>query len=241
MIKKAREAILHCRRLRVLTGAGISAESGVPTFRGANGLWGKYNVMELATPEAFQRNPELVWKFYNWRREVIAKVKPNPAHKALVDLEKIIPDFLLITQNVDGLHQQAGNKNMVELHGNIWWVKCTTCEYLAQDRSIPLPSLPTCPKCSSLLRPNVVWFGEALDPEVLDKAIEAIEKTEVLLVIGTSAVVQPAASLIWLAKEKGALIIEINIEKTEASEIADITLLGKAGEVLPQLVKSFRE
>jgi len=181
-----------------------------------------------------------VWKFYNWRREVIAKVKPNPAHKALVELEKIIPDFLLITQNVDGLHQQAGNKNMVELHGNIWWVKCTTCKYLDENRQI-LPPLPICPKCGSLLRPNVVWFGEALDPEVLDKAIEAIENTEVLLVIGTSAVVQPAASLIWLAKKHGALIIEINVEKTEATGIADITLLGKAGEVLPQLVKSFRE
>jgi len=237
LLKKAREIISKCQRLTVLTGAGISAESGVPTFRGADGLWRQYKATDLATPEAFDRDPKLVWEFYNWRRELLAKVQPNPAHKALVKLEKRIPSFVLITQNVDGLHQQAGSKNVIELHGNIWWVKCTSCAYLTRDKRVPLPILPFCPKCGALLRPHVVWFGESLNPKILDKAIESISSTQVLLVVGTSAVVQPAASFIWIAKQRGATVIEINLEKTAATEIADISLLGKAGEILPELTK----
>jgi len=234
-IEKTREILLNTKKLTVLSGAGISAESGIPTFRGADGLWQKYNVTQLATPEAFKKDPKLVWDFYNWRRGLISKAKCNLAHKALVKLEQKISDFCLITQNIDDLHRKAGNKNIIELHGNIWWIRCTKCDFLKEDRRIPLPFPPLCPKCQSLLRPHVVWFGEALDPDILALAIKEIKTTEILLVVGTSATVQPAASLIWIAKENGAFLIEVNSEPSEATPIMDISLRGKAGEILPQL------
>jgi NAD-dependent deacetylase len=239
-LKRAKEILLDAQSLVVFTGAGISAESGIPTFRGQGGLWRQYRAMDLATPEAFARNPKLVWEFYNWRRELIAKAEPNPAHKALVELEKFFPQFTLITQNVDGLHQKAGSQKIIELHGNIWWVRCTACPYLAEDRRVPLPLLPHCPQCGALLRPHVVWFGETLDPNVLQKTAEVVETTEVMLVIGTSAVVHPAASFIVWAKQKGVRIIEVNLEKTPVSSLTDVTLLGKAGEILPKLVTDYQ-
>ena len=235
-IKKACKIISDTKKLTVLTGAGISAESGIPTFRGPGGLWQKYNVAELATPEAFKKDPKLVWEFYNWRRELISKAKCNPAHKALVKLEEKIPKFCLITQNIDGLHLKAGNRNIIELHGNIWWVRCTRCSFLKEDRRVPLPFPPLCPNCQNLLRPHVVWFGEPLDLDILNLAIREAETAETFLIIGTSATVQPAASLIWLAKEKGAFLIEINPEPSEATPIVDIYLKGKAGEILPKLI-----
>jgi NAD-dependent deacetylase len=220
----------------VLTGAGISAESGVPTFRGADGLWRRYRAVDLATPEAFAQDPALVWEFYNWRRELLAPLRPNPAHLALVEMEQRLPRLNLVTQNIDGLHQAAGSRAVVELHGNIWWVRCTQCQQVSEDRRVPLPKLPACQACGGLLRPHVVWFGETLEADILQAAYDAVEHCQVMLVIGTSALVQPAASMGLHARRSGAFVAEINLEPTPNSEVSDVTVLGKAGEVLPRLV-----
>jgi NAD-dependent deacetylase len=208
----------------------------VPTFRGAEGLWRHYRATDLATPEAFARDPQLVWQFYNWRRALLAPLRPNAAHLALVELERRAPDFQLITQNIDGLHQAAGSCRVLELHGNIWQVRCTGCGRVAEDRMVPLPDLPTCGVCGKLLRPHVVWFGEPLDPMVLDQAFQALGSGQVLLIIGTSAVVQPAASMGLYARRHGAWVAEINLDPTPATGSYDVTLLGKAGEILPRVV-----
>lgn len=236
LTEQAKNKVLDSKRLVVLTGAGISAESGVPTFRGKDGIWQRYRVTDLATPEAFVKDPKLVWEFYNWRRRLISKVIYNPAHKALVALEDKIPQFVLITQNIDDLHRKAGSKNIIELHGNIWWVRCSRCSFKAEDRRLPIPFPPVCPECGGMLRPNVVWFGEFLDMNVLNNAVKEVEMAETLLVIGTSAVVQPAASLIGIAKKNGAFLIEINLEPTEATSISNISIRGRAGKVLPRLI-----
>jgi NAD-dependent deacetylase len=220
-LQQAGRWLAESERVAALTGAGISAESGVPTFRGEDGLWQGFRATDLATPQAFARDPKLVWNFYNWRRELLAPLQPNPAHKALIHLEEKIPQFSLITQNIDDLHHRAGSKNLVELHGNIWMV----------------PQLPACKECDGLLRPHVVWFGEQLDPTILDKAVAAIRSSDTMLVIGTSALVQPAASLAIVAKEQGARVVEINLEPTPYSHKLDIALRGKAGEILPQVVE----
>ena len=236
-IKALRDALRKAERIAALTGAGISAESGVPTFRGADGLWRKYDVMELATPHAFARDPELVWEFYNWRRNLITGLTFNPGHKALVDLEARVPHFALITQNVDGLHLKAGSKNLLEIHGNLWKVRCTKCHTVTLDMSSNMGALPKCRECGGLLRPHVVWFGESLDFTLLNRAVEAARSCQVMLVIGTSAIVQPAASLAFEAKEAGAVVAEINLEKTPSSGGMDFVLLGKAGEILPKLLE----
>jgi len=223
-------------RIVALTGAGISAESGIPTFRGENGLWKKYRPEELATPEAFFKNPETVWEWYFWRRRIIAKAEPNPAHMALKKLEDNLGnDFWIITQNVDGLHQKAGCKNVVELHGNIWFDRCTSCSYIWEDREIEFKGVPKCPKCSSTARPDVVWFGEAV--RNIDRAYELASNADIMLVIGTSAQVYPAALLPIVTKENGGKIIEINLERTQLSYVADEVHLGKAGEILPKIVE----
>lgn len=233
-------AVLHrAERVAVLTGAGISAESGVPTFRGADGLWQNYRATELATPEAFSRNPELVWEFYNWRRRLISKVSYNPAHKALARLERLVSHLTLITQNVDGLHLLAGSKKVLEIHGNLWKVRCAQCQRITTDRSSHMGRLPKCAQCGGLLRPHVVWFGEALDQDLLQQAIEASRTCQVMLVIGTSSVVQPAASLALEAKSANATVAEINIERTPHSHFMDFSLLGKAGEIVPRLLEDW--
>lgn len=237
-ISVLRESLRKADRVAVMTGAGISAESGVPTFRGADGLWRNHNVTELATPGAFSRDPELVWEFYNWRRELISRITCNPAHKALVELERIVPHFTLISQNVDGLHLLAGSKNLLEIHGNLWKVRCTRCRKITLDRSSNMGPLPKCEECGGLLRPDVVWFGESLDPDLLDRSIDASKDCQVMLVIGTSSVVQPAASLAFQAKNGGAILAEINLEETPHSHFMDYTLLGKAGEIVPKLVEN---
>jgi NAD-dependent deacetylase len=238
-IKELRNALIKAERVTALTGAGISAESGVPTFRGADGLWRNYPVMELATPTAFARNPELVWEFYNWRRNLITGLTVNPGHKALADLEVRVPHFTLITQNVDGLHLKAGSRNLLEIHGNLWKVRCTQCYKVSLDMSPSMGAMPKCRECGGLLRPHVVWFGESLDPSLLDRAIEASRSSQVMLVIGTSAVVQPAASMALEAKEAGAVVAEINLEKTPNSGMMDYVLLGKSGEILPKLLEQW--
>ena len=236
-IQQAGHWLAESKRVAVLTGAGISAESGVPTFRGKDGLWQGFRATDLATPQAFAHDPKLVWNFYNWRRELLAPLQPNPAHKALVVLEEKIPQFSLITQNIDDLHRRAGSKNLVELHGNIWMVRCTQCHLVSRNEQVPLPELPACTECGGLLRPHVVWFGEQLDPTILDKAIAEIRSCDTMLVIGTSAVVQPAASFALVAKEQGARVVEINLEVTPYSHKLDLALRGKAGEILPQVLE----
>jgi NAD-dependent deacetylase len=230
-----KEVISKSGRIAALTGAGISAESGVPTFRGEGGIWRHYQVTDVATPQAFSRDPELVWEFYNWRRSLISDITFNPGHKALAALERHVKDFILITQNVDGLHRKAGSKNLIELHGNLWEVRCTRCHRLTEDRSPNMGGLPTCEECGGLLRPNVVWFGETLDPDILHRAIEAARSCELMLVIGTSGVVQPAASLAFEAKSGGAVVAEINIERTPQSGMMDFVLTGESGKILPML------
>ncbi|MEN6485197.1 MAG: Sir2 family NAD-dependent protein deacetylase, partial [Syntrophobacteraceae bacterium] len=190
---------------------------------------------DLATPEAFARDPKLVWEFYNWRRELLEPLRPNAAHLSLAKLENRLSSFFLITQNIDGLHQMAGSRNVLELHGNIWKVRCTACGRLTEDRRVPLPLLPTCEDCGALLRPHVVWFGETLDPGILDRAYEEVLRCEVMLVIGTSGTVQPAASMGMLAGRNGALVVEINLEPTPYSDIYSVSIAGKAGEIVPQL------
>lgn len=230
--------IASARAIAVLTGAGLSQESGVPTFRGADGLWRRYRAEELATPEAFARDPRLVWEWYDWRRSVIARAQPNPAHCALAELERRVPTFSLLTQNVDGLEDLAGCRNVLRLHGDIWLLRCTGCGREEKNRTVPLSELPPRCGCGALLRPGVVWFGESLPEEVLTRAFAAAERAEVFLVVGTSAVVQPAASLPLLARQAGARVIEINLEPTPLSSAVDVSLYGAAGEILPQLVQS---
>ena len=230
------------RHVAVLTGAGISAESGVPTFREAQtGLWAKYDPQELATPEAFQRNPKLVWEWYAWRRELVNKAAPNAGHQALVALAELVPQFTLITQNVDGLHQRAGSQNVICLHGNIMETKCFAHGHPISDlpESDELP--PRCPECGSLLRPNVVWFGENLPADALETAVHAARSCDIFLSIGTSALVHPAASLPLLAVENSAFLIEINPQPTPLSRWADATLSGAAGEVLPLLLTQLQK
>lgn len=238
-INDAAAALRGAQRIAVLTGAGISAESGVPTFRGEHGLWRQFRAEELATPEAFARDPKLVWEWYDWRRGLIAKVEPNSGHQTLAKWETIFTKFSLITQNVDGLHRRAGSRNVLELHGNIWNMRCTKEGTLSENLESPLEEIPPrCAKCSSLLRPDVVWFGEPLDPDILARAGETCSLCRVMLVIGTSAFVQPAASLPLRAAETGAMLIEINPAPTPLTHFADISLQGKAGEILPQIDRS---
>jgi len=236
-IAQARSWINNATATTALTGAGISAESGVPTFRGFAGLWKQFRPEDLATPEAFARHPELVWEWYDWRRSLIAKAQPNPGHRALADLERRAQSFTLITQNVDRLHQRAGSQSVLELHGSIWQLRCTACHREWSDETVPLPHLPPTCRCGGLARPAVVWFGESLPREAWSRAERAASTCDVFLVIGTSALVYPAAGLASLAHRCGAKLIEINAEKTALSNAADLALTGPAGEILPALLR----
>lgn len=234
----ARERLALARRVAVLTGAGISAESGVPTFRGEGGLWENHRPEDLATPGAFARDPDLVWRWYHWRRGLIAGCQPNPAHQALAALEAETPVFTLITQNVDGLHRLAGSRDPLEIHGNIWRMRCTECGRVWENRDTNDQSKPSCGECGALARPDVVWFGENLNPALLEKAWQAAYQADYMLVVGTSAVVHPAAGLAAAAKEAGAFVVEVNLEPTPNTSWVDAPLLGKAGEILPLLVEA---
>jgi NAD-dependent deacetylase len=238
-IARAATILRKSARVAVLTGAGISAESGLGTFRGAGGLWEGHRVEEVATPRAFRHDPSLVWRFYNMRRVALAAVAPNPGHHALVALERRLgPDaFTLVTQNVDGLHQQAGNVNVLEIHGALRRVRCTGCAAVTDRGTEPLAELPRCDGCGEMLRPDVVWFEEALPEGVWKKAEDAVARCECLMVVGTSAVVYPAAGLIDLARMQGAAVLEVNVTPSAASSRVDVLLLGPSGTVLPELIK----
>lgn len=225
----------------VLTGAGVSAESGVPTFRGKDGLWRTYRAEELATPEAFARDPRTVWEWYDYRRQIVAGIEPNPAHSAITRLDETFGRFLLITQNVDGLHERSGTKRMVELHGNLFRVRCTGGCGTSQNLEVPLKAIPPTCTCGAMLRPDVVWFGESLPERAISAACEASQTCDLMLVVGTSAVVQPAASMPLIAKQAGAHLIEVNPDPTPITPFVDIALSGKAGEVLPEAVEALLE
>ncbi|HEV2690861.1 MAG TPA: NAD-dependent deacylase [Bryobacteraceae bacterium] len=231
-----REWLKQARSVAVLTGAGVSAESGVPTFRGTNGLWKQRRAEDLATPAAFARNPKLVWEWYDWRRGVLSQAKPNPGHYALAELERRVSNFTLITQNVDGLHELAGSQNVLRLHGSMWTLRCLGCERERVDKRTPLPEIPPKCECGGMLRPGVVWFGEALPQGVWRDAEAAARAADLFLVIGTSAVVYPAAGLAQIAKSSGAHVVEINIAETVLSDGIDSFLQGPSGELLPQLI-----
>lgn len=230
-IRRLRKA----RSVAVLTGAGISAESGVPTFRGEGGLWKSHRPEELATPGAFARDPRLVWEWYDWRRQLIAKCRPNPGHMVLARWESRFPDFSLVTQNVDGLHRLAGNNRIHPLHGDIWTVRCLACGREEEDRRVPLPELPPRCLCGGMLRPGVVWFGEALPEKPYSLALDAVRRAEVVLVAGTSGLVYPAAGLPAIAKSAGAWTVEINLAGTPLSASADDVWPGPSGQILPAL------
>lgn len=226
------------QRIAVLTGAGISAESGVPTFREAQtGLWSRYDPAQLATAEAFHRDPQLVWEWYTWRRQLISRAQPNPGHFALVELESHFPEFSLITQNVDGLHNLSGSRSTIELHGNISRTKCSVEDIQITKWSETGEIPPRCPRCGGLLRPDVVWFGEGLPERAIQAACEIAANCHLFFSIGTSALVQPAASLPFLAMQNGAQVIEVNIDQTPLTASADWNFTAPAGHVLPALVQ----
>ncbi len=258
------EVLKEAEQVGVLSGAGLSAESGIPTFRGKDGLWNRFNPTELATFEAFQEDPKLVWKWYIWRMHLIANSKPNPAHYAITEMEKLFPRFLHITQNVDGLHREAGGKKFVELHGHIFDGKCRFCgkHYTAEEfselypiasktflksiteetlkeevfRKIDEGELPFCRNCGEIVGPGVVWFGESLPEEAVEKAFSFAEGCNVLLVVGTSGVVQPAASIPLIAKRKNAVLVEINPQETPLSPYCDLVFRESASSALPKLI-----
>lgn len=236
-MEQARRWIAEAHSIVVLTGAGVSAESGIPTFRGPGGLWRERKPEQLASPEGFAKDPRLVWEWYDWRRTVIKDVQPNPAHFAIAELERRAPRFSLVTQNVDGLHDRAGSRNVLKLHGDIWMVRCVKCGREARDERAPMPELPPRCDCGGMLRPGVVWFGESLPAETWHAAGEATRCADVVIVAGTSAVVYPAAGLVPLAKASGARVIECNMEETPFSAQLDRSFRGRAGEILPELIR----
>jgi NAD-dependent deacetylase len=242
MLDQVAEIISNSTVGAALTGAGISAESGVPTFRGQQGLWKKFRPEQLATMEAFLSNPDVVWEWYNWRRELISEVKPNPGHYALKDLEEFFTEFTLITQNVDNLHRVVGSSRVLELHGNIYHNKCAECDQpVDNDLAIDPAAIPACEKCGGQVRPDVVWFGEMLPGDIMEAAFADAEKADVFLTVGTSALVQPAASLPLIAKRAGATLIEINPERTPLTDHADFSFQAKSGEVLPRLISALKD
>ena len=223
-------------RTTVLTGAGVSAASGVPTFRGADGLWRRHRPEALATPEAFHRDPALVWEWYNWRRQLVAACEPNRAHTVLAAWTRRDPQMRLITQNVDGLHERAGAERVIRFHGSLWdvgcWEQCARSPIRWSDHTVPFATLPpTCRHCGGLLRPGLVWFREGIDPTVLSQSEEATS-CELFLTIGTSSVVYPAAGLVAQARRRGAFTVEINPDETPASDHVDLVLRGTAEAIL---------
>lgn len=238
-IKHAAEALARASSVCVSSGAGMSAESGVPTFRDDSGYWSKFKPEELATPEAFARDPLTVWDWYRWRRIELAKLSPHAGHRILAEWETRVSDFTVVTQNIDGFHHAAGSQNVIELHGRLDVVRCMDCDYSRQGLDDLGPE-PRCPECEARLRPGVVWFGEMLPPGAIEAAYEAAQRCEVMLVIGTSGVVQPAASLADAAKAYGAFLIEINPNPTPISRIADVRISSGCRDALRAIDEQWR-
>jgi len=233
---RAAEFLAAARKIVVLTGAGVSKESGIPTFRDAQtGLWAQYDPQKLATAEGFLRDPSLVWRWYDFRRKMIRDIKPNAGHFALAEMERMFSQFKLLTQNIDGLHRAAGSTQLIELHGSIDRFKCFDRGHSAQDVLFELEEPPLC-ECGSLIRPDIVWFGEALDGHSLQESFRLSESADVFIVVGTSALVYPAASFPLVASDHGAKVIECNMEETPIAEVADVFLEGPSGNTLPNLV-----
>jgi NAD-dependent deacetylase len=232
--KTLADAFKNAEKIVFFTGAGISAESGIPTFRGKDGLWNKMKPEELASFDAFIKNPELVWEWYQYRRKIIHNTSPNPGHLIISKFQNIFPSVTVVTQNVDNLHRRAGSKTIFELHGNIERNFCVNCkEYYNEDFGDEA-KIQKC-KCGGLIRPDVVWFGEYLPEDQYSSSEKAVKEADIFFIVGTSAVVYPAASLIYVAKQYRSFIIEINIEETEATQYADRSYFGESGKILPQL------
>jgi NAD-dependent deacetylase len=235
-LERFRAAIRPDTDVTVITGAGISASSGIPTFRGAqDSLWSRYRPEELATPQAFARDPELVWRWYDWRRGLVAGSAPNAAHEALARLQDRAR-VTLVTQNVDGYHQQAGSRDVLEFHGSLWNLRCTGCGREGEDRRVPLPIPPHCEACGALLRPGVVWFGETIPSRVLSASAQAAAGCQLCLVVGTAGAVYPAAGLVGAARQAGARIVEFNLEPGGVSHLADLFVPGDAAQTLGLIV-----
>jgi NAD-dependent deacetylase len=252
MLERASEALRAARRVVVFTGAGISAESGIPTFRDAlTGLWARYDPEELATPQAFRADPELVWGWYEWRRALVSRAQPNAGHVAVAAIEAKVPGTVVVTQNVDDLHERAGSTALIRLHGSLFAPRCSDC---AAPAAVPAASAgegdvvepaegkrlppPTCPGCGGLVRPGVVWFGEALPADALKAAVDAAAQCDLLLAVGTSGVVYPAAEIPAVAARHGATVVQVNPEPTALDRVADVNLRGPAAVVLPALVRA---
>jgi NAD-dependent deacetylase len=230
------EKLKTANRVAVITGAGISQESGIPTFRGEGGLWKNYRAEDLATPEAFARDPKLVWEWYEWRKKICFEANPNPAHSSIAEWEQKVPEFHLFTQNVDGLHKRAGSKQFTCIHGEIFSARCTKCSYLNRDTPVVWDNVPpVCPNCKSMLRPHIVWFGETYFPGHLEFAFEFLEKADLLVVIGTSGSIGVPVQLAKYAQSQGAYTVEINPDPGGFSSFMDLVIQGKAGEVLPKV------
>lgn len=227
------------KQVSVLTGAGVSAESGIPTFRGADGIWEKYDYRKLATPQGFEDDPRLVWEWYRLRQIEIGKARPNRAHEVIAEMERHYPSFSVLTQNIDGMHRRAGSRNVVELHGNIWRMRCDR-DHTVIDLDAPVKDIPPLCQCGSIMRPDVVWFGEQMPLRETEEASRAARESEVILVVGTSAVVYPAAALPILTRNSGGSVIEINLEPTDITSYAGLSLFGLAGEIMPALWRSIR-
>ena len=234
MFEQVRDVLKRAEKIVIVTGAGISQESGIPTFRGKDGLWRNYDAMQLATIDAFYDNPKLVWEWYTERRANIFEAKPNPGHEAIAELEKHCK-CVILTQNIDGLHQRAGSSNVLELHGSIVRIKCTVCDYV-DDITGKFDELPPKCKCRNILRPDVVWFGEALPQDVWEKAIIHANTCDVMIIAGTSLVVSPANTLPVYAKQNGATLIEVNPEETVMSGDMDLTVRETSAVTMPKLI-----
>jgi NAD-dependent deacetylase len=233
------EALAAARHVMVLTGAGVSAESGVPTFREAQtGLWSRFRPEELATVEAFEADPDTVWSWYEWRRDLVARAEPNPGHRALARLERRLPQLTLVTQNVDGLHRRAGSRDPVEFHGNLFDNRCLACGRPASDVPRPCPVPPRCTACGGRVRPGVVWFGEAIPGAALERSFAAAAECDLFLSVGTSSQVYPAAGLAAVAGRNGATVVEVNPQPTALAPEADFALAAAAGVVLPALCEA---
>jgi NAD-dependent deacetylase len=234
------DTLINSESIIFFTGAGVSAESGIPTFRGKEGLWNKFKPEELANFNAFIRNPELVWEWYNYRRKIVQEAKPNAAHLTVAEMQNHFEDVTVVTQNVDNLHRRAGSKKIFELHGNIEKNYCINCKKNFNEELDFSSGVPKC-ECGGLIRPGVVWFGEFLPEDQYLGGEKAAMKADVFFVVGTSAVVYPAAGLVYTAKASGAVIVEVNLEETEISSSVNYSYFGKAGEILPKIFEEYRQ